>query len=128
MAHHFEKKQYFEYKGHKGYYALIVTSDWQVVLADLCPPSDGWGGCESETFAHPVHPVLACMIYRWAVREFLNWLHTRRPPQFWFCTDGEERRRSLYLRYALKLEEHGYACYASCEDTFCFVRQAEQES
>ena len=108
----------------KGYYALIVTSDWQVVLADLCPPSDGWGGYESETFAHPVHPVLACRIYRGAGRECLTWLHSRKPPQFWFSTDGEASRRALYLRYALMLEEHGYTCYASSEDTFCFVRRA----
>ena len=125
MTHHFEQKQYFEYKGHKGYYALIVTADWQVVLADLCPPSDGWGDYEPETFAHAVHPMLACMIYRWAVRELLNWLHSRHPPQIWFSTGGEEKRRSLYLRYALMLEEHGYTCYASSEDTFCFVRRRE---
>ncbi|WP_077072519.1 hypothetical protein [Mailhella massiliensis] len=126
MEHyHLEKRKYFEYKGYKGHYALMVTADWQVVLADLCPPSDGWGGHEPVTFAHPVYPVLASMVYRWAVREFLNWLYACRPPSFWFSTDGQENRRALYMRYAFKLEERGYVCYASDDDRFYFVRRAD---
>ena len=96
MTHHFEQKQYFEYKGHKGYYALIVTADWQVVLADLCPPSDGWGDYEPETFAHAVHPMLACMIYRWAVREFLNWMHTAATPRRYGSAQAARRSAARF--------------------------------
>ena len=123
--HHLEEEKFFHYKGTTACYALIVTADWQVVLADKMPPLNMWGEPEPETFPHAVDPVIACMAYRWAARVFLDWLHTRHPPQFWFCTDEVKNRRSLYMRYALKLEEHGYRCYASSDDMFRFVRTAD---
>lgn len=78
MAHHFEKEQYFEYGPQGG-----LRPYRHLELA-------GGAGLHDIPLA---------------VREFLDWLHTRRP---------------LYLRYALMLEEHGYA---SSEDTFRFVRR-----
>ena len=118
----FEKEQHFEFKGHWACYSLIVDCQYEVILADQFPPLDMFGYSLHETEAHPVYPMLACIVYRWAVRTFLEWLYTYKPPQFHFSTGKEERRRSLYTRFALMAENHGYTCYASTDDHFYFIR------
>ena len=104
-------------------YNLIITNEYQVVLELACPYLDEFGHeYPSTMYIGSNNKYTGMLVYRKAIRIFIDYIHTHKINYFWYSTGEELLRRNLYKLLAKKIEKHGFICTYRTDDYFYFSR------
>ena len=126
----FNEKDYFYVKSfycNNDLYFLCVTKKYEIILAKSTPVYDpflkNWEDEEpTTTRIESLNKASGMLVYKNAVKYFIEYLYSHKPPYFCYSTDGNVSRKRLYSFFSNLAEKHGYTCYHQDGCIFNFIR------